>query len=124
MEHGFFAFWMFQALFVVTFLFFSQMFLALFGMAGMLFNIAMLSLQLVTSGALVPRFLLNDFYRSFSEVLPATYAVDGLMSLQFGGSIEMACVFWLLCIGLISLAIDLISELARSYRSVRVGTAS
>ncbi|MNC51780.1 hypothetical protein D3C75_1010860 [compost metagenome] len=90
----------------------------------MLFNIAMLSLQLVTSGALVPRFLLNDFYRSFSEVLPATYAVEGLMSLQFGGSIEMANIFWLICIGMISLVIGLISELARNFRSVKVEIAS
>lgn len=124
MEHGFFAFWMFQALFVATFLFFSQMFLTLFGVAGMLFNIAMLSLQLVTSGALVPRILLNDFYRSFGEVLPATYAVEGLMSLQFGGSIKMADIYWLIGIGIISLTIGMISELARSYRSVRVQVSS
>ncbi|MBA9083611.1 YhgE/Pip-like protein [Fontibacillus solani] len=124
MEHGFIVFWMFQALFVATFLFFSQMFLALFGVAGMLFNIAMLSLQLVTSGALVPRFLLNDFYRSFGEVLPATYAVEGLMNLQFGGSIETANVYWLIGIGIISLIIGLVSELARNYRSVRVEMVS
>ncbi|UUZ83422.1 SNG1 family protein [Paenibacillus sp. P26] len=52
---GFIALWLFQSLFLMTFMFFSQMFLIVFGMAGMLFNIIMLSVQLVSSGAMVPR---------------------------------------------------------------------
>lgn len=82
---GFVSLWLFQALFLMAFMFFSQMFLIVFGMAGMLFNIAMLSIQLVSSGAMVPRELLGGFYHTFSEYLPATYAVDGGMNLLFGG---------------------------------------
>lgn len=82
---GFVSVWLFQALFLMTFMFFSQMFLMVFGMAGMLFNIAMLSVQLVSSGAMVPRELLGGFYYSFSQWLPATYAVEGGMNLLFGG---------------------------------------
>lgn len=82
---GFVSLWLFQALFLMTFMFFSQMFLIVFGMAGMLFNIAMLSIQLVSSGAMVPRELLGGFYHTFSEYLPATYAVDGGMNVLFGG---------------------------------------
>ena len=59
---GFVAFWLFQALFLCTFMFFSQFFLICFGPAGSLFNIISLSLQLVSSGAMVPRELLNSFY--------------------------------------------------------------
>ncbi|WP_163859605.1 YhgE/Pip domain-containing protein [Paenibacillus elgii] len=82
---GFVSLWLFQTLFLMTFMFFSQMFLIVFGMAGMLFNIAMLSIQLVSSGAMVPRELLGGFYHTFSEYLPATYAVDGGMNVLFGG---------------------------------------
>ncbi|PUA35453.1 ABC transporter [Paenibacillus elgii] len=82
---GFVSLWLFQTLFLMAFMFFSQMFLIVFGMAGMLFNIAMLSIQLVSSGAMVPRELLGGFYYTFSEYLPATYAVDGGMNVLFGG---------------------------------------
>ncbi|MNE29336.1 ABC-2 family transporter protein [compost metagenome] len=124
MEHGFIVFWMFQAVFVASFLFFSQMFLQLFGEAGMLFNIAMLSLQLVTSGALVPRALLNDFYRSIGEVLPATYAVEGLMNLQFGGTNGALDIYWLLAITLVSIVVGFTSEFVKSYRPARVEAVS
>jgi YhgE/Pip-like protein len=82
---GFVPMWLFQALFLLTFMFFSQMFLILFGMAGMLLNIMSLSLQLVSSGAMVPRELLGSFYYRLSEYMPATYAVEGSMNLLFGG---------------------------------------
>lgn len=66
-EKGFMALWSFESLFLLTFAFVAQMFLTLFGNAGMLFNIAMLSLQLVSSGAIVPRELLSNFYHSLSN---------------------------------------------------------
>jgi uncharacterized phage infection (PIP) family protein YhgE len=77
--------WGFQALFLLTFMFVTQMFLILFGMAGMLFNIILLSAQLVSSGAMVPRELLSDFYLSLGKIFPATYAVEGSMNVLFGG---------------------------------------
>ncbi|NHN32853.1 YhgE/Pip domain-containing protein [Paenibacillus agricola] len=83
--HGFLALWGFQALFVLAFLFTSQLFLLLLGPAGMVFNIIMLSTQLVSSGAMMPRELLPDFYQDISVVFPATYAVEGMMDLLFGG---------------------------------------
>jgi YhgE/Pip-like protein len=82
---GFWAMWGFQTLFLMTFMFFAQTFLVLFGNAGMLFNILMLSAQLVSSGAMVPRELLNGFYYGISKYLPATYAVEGGMDILFGG---------------------------------------
>ncbi|WP_416202257.1 YhgE/Pip domain-containing protein [Paenibacillus sp. JDR-2] len=84
-EQGFIHLWLFEMLFLLTFMFVSQMFLYLFGMAGMLFNIMLLSAQLVSSGTIVPRELLSDFYTGLGSVLPATYAVEGNMNLLFGG---------------------------------------
>lgn len=84
-EQGFLHMWLFQSLFLLTFMFVSQMFLSLFGLAGMLFNIMLLSVQLVSSGAIVPRELLSDFYTGLGRLLPATYAVDGNMNILFGG---------------------------------------
>jgi len=82
---GFVSMWMFQTLFLLTFMLFSQLFLILLGMAGMMVNIAMLSVQLVSSGAMMPRELLSGFYMTLSEYLPATYAVEGMMDILFGG---------------------------------------
>ncbi|WP_223069257.1 YhgE/Pip domain-containing protein [Paenibacillus caui] len=83
--NGFLALWGFQTLFLMSFMFFAQMFVLLFGNAGMLFNILALSAQLVSSGAMVPRELLPDFYFQLGRLLPATSAVEGTMNLLFGG---------------------------------------
>jgi len=84
-DQGFLALWGIVFVLLLTFMFVSQMFLLLFGMAGMLFNVLALSAQLVSSGAMVPRELLPDFYVNLGNVLPATYAVRGLMDVLFGG---------------------------------------
>ncbi|KEQ24583.1 YhgE/Pip domain-containing protein [Paenibacillus tyrfis] len=104
---GFVSLWLFQMLFLMAFMFFSQMFLIVFGMAGMLFNIAMLSIQLVSSGAMVPRELLGGFYHTFSEYLPATYAVDGGMNVLFGGPSVSSDAGALVAIMLCSLVVGL-----------------
>ncbi|MCI3923096.1 DUF3533 domain-containing protein [Paenibacillus sp. TRM 82003] len=83
--HGFLALWGFQTLFLFAFMTLAQIFLLLLGPGGMVFNIVLLSAQLVSSGAMVPRELLSSFYQSLGDVLPATYAVEGLMNLLFGG---------------------------------------
>lgn len=85
MESGFLQYWLFHFITTMTFMFVAQMFLLLLGMAGMFVNMAMLSLQLVTSGTIVPRDMLSDFYHVLGTYLPATYAVDGLFNLGFGG---------------------------------------
>lgn len=82
---SFLALWGFEALVVLTFILVSQLFLLLFGMAGMALNIMMLAAQLVTSGAIMPRELLPEFYGLISRSFPATYAVEGAMNLLFGG---------------------------------------
>ncbi|QWU13836.1 ABC-2 family transporter protein [Paenibacillus sophorae] len=84
-EQGFLALWGFQTLFVLTFMIVAQTLLVLLGTAGMLLNIVLLSVQLVSSGAMMPREMLSGFYFNLGGVLPATYAVEGLMNLLFGG---------------------------------------
>ncbi len=106
MENGFASFWLFHWLTVMTFMFFAQMFLMVMGMAGMFVNMAMLSLQLVSSGTIVPKQMLSGFYQVMAHFLPATYSVEGLMNLQFGGihtlyDVELLIVFSIvsMCIG-------------------------
>lgn len=84
-EQGFMPLWGLLFLIMLAFLFMSQLFLIVLGMAGMLLNIVALSAQLVSSGAMVPRELLSGFYRGIGEALPATYAVEGTMNVMFGG---------------------------------------
>ncbi|WP_270165650.1 YhgE/Pip domain-containing protein [Paenibacillus sp. SYP-B4298] len=86
MTQGFLAVWSFQLLFVLCFMFVAQLFILWLGMAGMLLNIITLSTQLVTSGAMIPRELLPDFYGTLGQLLPATYAVEGSMDVLFGGT--------------------------------------
>lgn len=86
MYAGFASFWLFHFLTMLAFMFFAQLFLISLGMAGMFVNMAVLSLQLVTSGTIVPRPMLSGFYQALGHYLPATYAVEGIMNLQFGGA--------------------------------------
>jgi len=109
MEHGFLALWMFQMLLILAFMFFSQMFINVLGMSGMIINIVMMSLQLVTSGAMVPRLILNNFYKWLGEFLPATYGVQGIMALQFGGPGIGSSVWGLIIITVICLLVSLLA---------------
>ncbi|MFD0588859.1 YhgE/Pip domain-containing protein [Paenibacillus sp. GCM10027627] len=112
-EQGFLTLWGFQFLFLLTFMFVSQMFLYLFGIAGMLFNIVLLSAQLVSSGAIVPRELLSNFYTELSALLPATYAVDGNMNILFGGPEITSDAFALMLIGATAIIVSAAAVLAK-----------
>ncbi len=114
---GFLVMWGFQTLFLMCFMFFAQIFLLLFGNAGMLFNIVVLSAQLVSSGAMVPRELLSDFYHGLSLYLPATYAVQGNMNLLFGGPSVAGPSWGLLMIMLASVAVGVVITTLKKERS-------
>ncbi|MCM3748453.1 ABC transporter permease [Paenibacillus pasadenensis] len=85
MESGFLAFWLFELLMLVTFMLTAQMFIYLLGTTGMFLNVLFMSLQLVSSGTTVPRELLPTFFHDIGAFLPATYSVQGIMNLLFGG---------------------------------------
>ncbi|MEK3932894.1 YhgE/Pip N-terminal domain-containing protein [Bacillus wiedmannii] len=77
--------WMFQAIVFFAFLSLTQMFITVFGNAGMVFNIISLSLQLVSSGVIVPHEMLSKTYQTIGELFPATYAANGYYTIIFGG---------------------------------------
>jgi YhgE/Pip-like protein len=115
--HGFMALWGFETLCLLAFMFFSQLFLLLLGNAGMLLNIIMLSAQLVSSGAMVPRELLSDFYYDLGRFLPATYAVEGNMNLLFGGPGMGGAAAGLVTVMLCSIAIGLLITALRKEKA-------
>jgi len=87
-EESLLTIYIFQSLMFWAFLCLAQVFVLLFGNIGMVFNILALSLQLVTSGVLVPKAMLSDFYNKLAAFLPATYGADGYYTIIFGGSSE------------------------------------
>lgn len=104
----------FQTLVFFAFLSIAQMFLYLFGKGGMLFNILLLSLQLVTSGVIVPRKMLSEFYYDFSSLLPATYAADGYFTLIFGGDSLSKNLFSLCFVVIVSQLVAMTVVLSKS----------
>ncbi|MGI2295864.1 YhgE/Pip domain-containing protein [Paenibacillus sp. GXUN7292] len=80
-----FSIYLFQSIMFWAFLSLAQIFVLLFGNLGMLFNILALSLQLVTSGVLVPKAALSEGYIKLASILPATYGADGYYTIIFGG---------------------------------------
>lgn len=87
-DESLFTIYFFQAFMFWAFLCLAQVFVILFGNLGMIFNICALSLQLVTSGVLVPNAMLSDFYHRVASLLPATYGADGYYTIIFGGNTE------------------------------------
>ncbi|MBB6443953.1 YhgE/Pip domain-containing protein [Bacillus benzoevorans] len=77
--------WIFQTFVFFSFISLTQMFVIVFGTGGMVFNIIFLSIQLVTSGVMVPKVMLPEFYQTISASLPATYAANGYYTVIFGG---------------------------------------
>ncbi|MGH0595513.1 hypothetical protein ACQVPY_25015 [Bacillus pretiosus] len=61
------------------------MFITVFGNAGMIFNIISLSLQLVSSGVIVPYEMLSKTYETIDELFPAPYAANGYYTIIFWG---------------------------------------
>ncbi|PHD57787.1 YhgE/Pip domain-containing protein [Bacillus wiedmannii] len=91
--------WMFQAIVFFAFLSLTQMFITVFGNAGMIFNIISLSLQLVSSGVIVPHEMLSKTYETIGELFPATYAANGYYTIIFGGvSLEKNIILLLVII--------------------------
>ncbi|TCP53802.1 YhgE/Pip-like protein [Tumebacillus sp. BK434] len=110
----------FLILTLFSFLAFAQMFLFLFGQAGMLFNIIALSLQLATSGTMLPRELLSETFHKVGDFLPATYAVLGNMNLLFGGTGTGGAVAGLLWITLAAYGVTLIGVLIHRDQAVQI----
>lgn len=83
-NESFLSIYLFQSVMFLAFLCLAQVFVILFGNIGMVFNICALSLQLVTSGVLVPKTMLSEGYKQIAAMLPATYGADGYYTIIFG----------------------------------------
>lgn len=101
---------------MITFMFVAQVPFLVIGDTGAWLNIALLSLQLVSSGALIPRELMSSAYVWLGTILPATYAVEGIMNDVLGGVSSTSILLSLLWItlGAIGIGISVIL-LKREY---------
>ncbi|HFK1766707.1 hypothetical protein AT258_19270 [Bacillus wiedmannii] len=97
------------------------MFITVFGNAGMIFNIISISLQLVSSGVIVPHEMLSKTYETISELFPATYAANGYYTIIFGGvSLEKNIISLLVII----LVTQLVAMITVSIKGIVKGRRS
>ncbi|MBS9806427.1 hypothetical protein ACFU6E_24275 [Bacillus cereus] len=81
----------------------------------MIFNIISLSLQLVSSGVIVPHEMLSKTYQTIGELFPATYAVNGYYTIIFGGT---GLGNNIISLSLIILVTQLVSVIALSIKEM------
>ncbi|WP_245595221.1 YhgE/Pip domain-containing protein [Fictibacillus gelatini] len=112
-----FVIWLFQSLVLYSFLCLSQLFIILFGNAGMLLNIIILSAQLVTSGVIIPRMMLSSFFQTIGKLLPATYAANGYFTTAFGDGNLTKDIYCLLLISITCLLLSAIRILLAKENS-------
>lgn len=95
---SFLAMWAYHMLVYLTCICVTQMAFSLFGQAGPLFNVALVPLQLLTAGNIIPAIMLTGFYRLLGHFLPAPNAIQGYMKLIYGsgGSVSSYVVNMLL----------------------------
>ncbi|GGN97873.1 YhgE/Pip domain-containing protein [Saccharibacillus kuerlensis] len=86
----------------------TQMSFALFGNAAPLFNVALVPLQLMTAGNIIPAAMLAPFYRHFGSFLPAPNGIQGFMRLIYNGSGAGTFMLHLLLIALVTWAVTLL----------------
>ncbi|MEW9676803.1 ABC transporter permease [Lentibacillus sp. L22] len=105
MVKGFFAIWGFQFLVMLAFIALTQIFVILFGLYGLFFNITILIIQTMLAGGSIPRVALPDFYYHLGKVMPMKYSVDGSFDLLLGGTtvskdILALIIITIICIGI------------------------
>ncbi len=108
--------WFFLFLAFLTFVSLTQLSIVLFGPGGMIFNIILLSLQLVSAGVMVPLEMLPLFYEKISAVLPATYVAEALFTITFGGSNIFSDV---LALVIILLSVRVLAVLRISFSRIK-----
>ncbi|WP_025950794.1 YhgE/Pip domain-containing protein [Geobacillus thermocatenulatus] len=118
LNHNFFVLWGFQSILFFSFLVLSQVFVMLFGIPGMIFNIALTAIQIASSGAMVPRELLPTFYYEIGNLLPATYGVNSYFSLIYGGGDLGSDLKHLSMIILVFLTIAIVIQIVFSMGSI------
>lgn len=99
---SFWQMWFFHVLVSLACICLTQMSFALFGIAAPLFNVAMVPLQLMTAGNIIPAAMLAPFYRHFGNFLPASNGVQGFTRLIYGGGSVSSFMINLLLISIVT----------------------
>jgi len=81
-----FGVYLFQILSYFSFMSLAQMFLYVFGFAGNAFNVLGTPMQLMTSGAIIPKAVLAPFYYKISFLYPAAYVTNAYYLFVYGGT--------------------------------------
>ncbi|WP_411342439.1 YhgE/Pip domain-containing protein [Paenibacillus sp. WLX1005] len=106
---SFWQMWGFHILVYAASIGVTQMAFALFGNAAPLFNVALIPLQLMTAGNIIPSAMLTPFYRYIGSFLPAPNAIQGYLRLIYNGAPIGSFVAHLLLIALITWGITVLS---------------
>lgn len=124
-SQGFLGMWMFEFVVILSCMTVANLSLVLLGDAGAWLNIALLSMQMLSSGATIPRDVLSPFYQSVGQFFPAYYAVDGMLDLVIGGEGIMHDVTSLLYIAAVATAGSvLLTLLRREKGAIRAEAAA
>lgn len=115
---GFLTMWLFEFTLLLSFMILAQLSLLLLGDAGAWLNIALLSLQMLASGATIPRELLSPFYSWIGPLSPAYYAVDGMLDLVIGGTGVWQDLIFIICIGAVAAALSILLTFIRKETKV------
>jgi uncharacterized phage infection (PIP) family protein YhgE len=115
-SYGFMTMWLFEFIVLLSCMTVANLSLILLGDMGAWLNIALLSTQMLASGATVPRDMLSPFYQWIGQFSPAYYAVEGMFTLVVGGSGLGSDMWSLASIGAGAVALSLLMTLLRRKR--------
>lgn len=102
---SFWQMWSFHLLVYISCIAVTQMAFALFGNVAPLFNVALIPLQLMTAGNIIPAAMLSPLYRNVGHFLPAPNAIQGYLRLIYSGASVSSFVIHLLWIAIITFGI-------------------
>ncbi|MFX3632286.1 MAG: YhgE/Pip domain-containing protein [Candidatus Pristimantibacillus sp.] len=105
---SFVAMWGFQVLVFLSCICLTQMSFTLFGNAGPLFNVALVPIQLMTAGSIIPAMMLTPFYRHLDNFFPVPNAIHGYLKLIYNGEPVTQYVIHLLLISIVTWGITIL----------------
>jgi hypothetical protein len=110
---GFIPIWTFEWLASASFMYVAQIATLLFGPRGIVANLVVLIISIVSSGAIVPPQLLSAYFLGLRRILPGTYAVNGTFNVLFGGTGTTEDVVRLFSIVIVSILLSALIVLVK-----------
>ncbi|MBM7515209.1 YhgE/Pip domain-containing protein [Nocardioides nitrophenolicus] len=108
--------WLFMILISATFVAIVHLMNALLGTPGQFLALVLMVVQLVTAGGTFPWQTIPEPLHWLHQVLPMSYAVDGLRQLMYGGDPARASTAVLVLVAYLAGALVLTSLVARRHR--------